>query len=50
MQYDYVTPKSQYDYVILCLNQVEKEVSQEERGVLHGRGGHADGGSEWRDR
>ena len=39
MQYDYVTPKLQYDYVTYCLNQVEKEVSQEEKEVLHGRGG-----------
>ncbi len=31
MQYDYVTPKLQYDYVISFLNQVEKEVSQDEK-------------------
>jgi len=29
----------QYDYVIPFLNQIEKEVSQEEKDVLHGRGG-----------
>jgi len=27
----------QYDYVIPCLNQIEKEAYQEEKEMLHGR-------------